>query len=60
MGKKITDKEKEKVVRLVAKYTGNGDNPTMAYKKTVLATGISEPSVIAIWKEYNETAKENN
>lgn len=56
MGKKITDKEKEKVVRTIFKYKDKGI--TYAYKHAVLATGISEPKVIDIWKEYLESHKE--
>lgn len=50
MGKKITDKEKEKVVRTILKHKDKGI--TNAYKHAVLATGISEPMIIKIWKEY--------
>lgn len=56
MGKKITDKEKEKVVRVITKHKDKGI--TNAYKHAVLVTGISEPKVIEIWKEYLESKEE--
>ena len=55
MGKKITDKEKEKVVRTILKYKDKGI--THAYKHAVLASDISEPKVIDIWKEHLENNK---
>lgn len=56
MGRKITDKEKEKVVRTILKHKDKGI--TKAYKQATLSSDISEPKVIEIWKEYLETHKE--
>lgn len=56
MGRKITDNEKEKVVRTILKHKGKGI--TKAYKQATLTSDISEPKVIEIWKKYLETHKE--
>lgn len=56
MGKKITDKKKEKVVRVIDRHKDKGI--TNAYKHAVLATGISEPMIIKIWKEHLKTQED--